>query len=376
MTTKGEAVLVFPSTHHMLRAEALLKGEGFPVRLVPAPPQTGELCTTAIAVPADEGRKAADLLEVRGVLLKAVLFPLEAGAAAPGASPGELADELASVPGLEKVLEKLTRWEDLGRDDVATLLGLEGEEGRLCRAAEALAAALGGREAVPAVVLDLSGEMAGDLYAGGRERKGEAWDIERLRALATEMSYLGLVYLVLDLGVGEELPWSAKEFREALGGDVVTVVHAARLPRRSGELVRGYGVRQVLLGREGLCRASPQELADEMLFLRDNRPGPLGSGNLIPLLSRSLGPGEEEGRAVRKALAVLRLVLREAFLPVPEALWRRGELCGGNLVILEGATERLRQALREAEDILSTKGWSVKRVKSGPGGSAAIRGDA
>lgn len=37
MATKGEAVLVFPSTHHMLRAEALLKGEGFPGRLVPAP---------------------------------------------------------------------------------------------------------------------------------------------------------------------------------------------------------------------------------------------------------------------------------------------------------------------------------------------------
>lgn len=101
---------MFPSTHHMLRAEALLNGEGFPVRLVPAPPQAGELCTTAIAVPADEGRKAADLLEVQGVLLKAALFPLEMGAETPGASPGELADELVSVPGFEKVLVKLTRF--------------------------------------------------------------------------------------------------------------------------------------------------------------------------------------------------------------------------------------------------------------------------
>jgi len=373
---KSEAVLVFPSTHHMLRAEALLKEEGFRVRLVPAPPQAGELCTTAIALPSREGRKAAGLLQARGVLLKAVLFPEEVAAAVHGRFPGETAGELATVPGLGGVVEKLTRQEALDRRDIVSLLGLKGEEGRLCRAAEALAGELAGREAVPAVVLDLRGGAAGGPGTGKRQGKGQARDLERLRALAAEMASLGLVYLILDLGGGEGIPWSAEEFQEALRGGLVAVVHADKLPRHAGELVRGYGVRQVLLGREGLCRASPQELADEMLFLRDNRPGPLGSGNLIPLLSRSLGPGEEEGRAVRKALAVLRLVLREAFLPVPEALWRRGELCGGNLVILEGATERLRQALREAEDILSTKGWSVKRVKSGPGGSAAIRGDA
>lgn len=145
---------------------------------------------------------------------------------------------------------------------------------------------------------------------------------------------------------------------------MVTVVHAARLPRRSGELVRDYGVRQVLLGREGLCRVSLRELADEVLFLRDNRPGPVGSGNLVPLLSRGLSAGEREGGAIRRVLAMLRLVLREAFLPVPEALRRRGELCGGNLLVLEGAAERLREVLREAEDTLSARGWSARKARS------------
>lgn len=98
------------------------------MRLVPAPPQAGELCTTAIAVPADVGRKVEDLLEMRGVFLKAVLSPLEVTTKTLGAFPGELADELASVPGLEKIFEKLTRFEALGRDDVTTLLGLEGQE--------------------------------------------------------------------------------------------------------------------------------------------------------------------------------------------------------------------------------------------------------
>ncbi|MBC7252805.1 MAG: DUF3343 domain-containing protein [Actinobacteria bacterium] len=373
MAGKSEAVLVFPSTHHMLRAEALLKEGGFRVRLVPAPPQAGELCTTAVAVPSQEGRKAASLLEARGVLLKAVLFPEEAAAAIQGRFPVEAAEELAALPGLGGIVEKLTRQEALGRRDIVSLLGLEGEEGRLCRAAEALAGGLAGREAVPAFVLDLRGGAAGGRKAGKRQGKGQARDLERLRALAAEMASLGLAYLILDLGGGEGVPWSAEEFQEALRGEVVAVVHADKLPGHAGELVRGYGVRQVLLGRGGLRRAGPQELTDEILFLRDNRPGPVGSGNLVPLLSRGLEVGEEEGRAVRRVLAVLRLVLGEAFLPVPEALWRRGELCGGNLVILEGVTERLRQALREAEDILSTKGWSVKRVKSGRGGSAATR---
>lgn len=199
---------------------------------------------------------------------------------------------------------------------------------------------------------------------GGREAKEKTRDVERLRALAGEMSSLGLVYLILGLGAGGEPPWSAEEFREALGGEVVTVVHATRLPRRSGELVRDYGVRQVLLRREGLCLVSPRELADEVLFLRDNRPGPVGSGNLVPLLSRGLSAGEQEGRAIRRVLAVLRLVLMEAFLPVPEALWRRGELCGGNLLVLEGAAERLRELLREAEDIISARGWSARKARS------------
>ncbi|MDI6875119.1 MAG: DUF3343 domain-containing protein [Actinomycetota bacterium] len=334
MAAKGETVLVFPSTHHMLRAEALLKEVGFRLRLVPAPPQAGELCTTAIAIPAEKVDEAASLLEGRGVLLKAVLYPAETAYPATGHFPAESYAELAAVPGLGRVMERLAAGETLERGDILSLLALEGEEERLCRTAEALTAALGGREMVPAVVLDLSGQ--------GREARGpvewEGWvgsqEVERLRELAAEMASLGLVYLVLSLGKREELPWSAEEFHEALGEGPVTVVHAHRLPRRSGALVRGYGVRQVLLEREGLFRMGPVELADEILFLRDNRPGPVGSGNLLPLLTRRTDLGEEEESELRRVLAVLRLVLGEAFLPLPEVLWRRGRLCGGNFLIL------------------------------------------
>lgn len=178
------------------------------------------------------------------------------------------------------------------------------------------------------------------------------------------MASHGLVYLVLSLGERDEPPWSAGEFREALGDEVVTVVHADRLPSRAGELVREYGVRQVLLGREDLFRMSPTELADEVLFLRDNRPGPVGSGNLVPLLSRGMDLGDEERERLRKVLAVLRLVLGEASLPLPEVLWRKGDLCGGNFLVLEsGGAKGIEKALAEAEDALAALGWSVRKAR-------------
>lgn len=333
----------------MLRAEALLKEAGFRLRLVPAPPQAGELCTTAIAVPASEGVAAVDLLKERTVLLKGILTPEEAVVGAPHSLHAEMVTGLAGHPGLDEVVEKVAAGEGLGRREVLALLELEGGEETLCRVAEAMAAALSGREAVPAVVLDLSGEKVGR-------------SIEPLRGLAKEMSSLGLVYLILSLEERGGLPWSAQEFREAVGGEVVTVIQAGRLPRRPEELVRDYGVRQILLRRDDLYRMTPVELADEVMFLRDNRPGPVGSGNLIPLFSGSLPGGDEGVKRLRRTIAVLRLALEEAFFPVPESLWRQGELCGGNLLLLERTTGGLERALREAEDAVRAGGWSVRKA--------------
>lgn len=76
---------------------------------------------------------------------------------------------------------------------------------------------------IPTVVLDLSADAAGVPGMGEREVKDKARYVERLRALTAEMSSLALVYLTIDLGAGGGPPWSAEEFREALGSDVVTV---------------------------------------------------------------------------------------------------------------------------------------------------------
>jgi hypothetical protein len=72
---------------------------------------------------------------------------------------------------------------------------------------------------------------------------------------------------------------------------------------------------------------------------------------------------EEERERLCLAVAVLRLVLGEAFLPLPRALWKNGVLCGGNFLVLEGATGGLEESVREAERVLSPRGWTLKRIK-------------
>lgn len=116
------------------------------------------------------------------------------------------------------------------------------------------------------------------------------------------------------------------------------VAQAERLPGNSGELVKDYGIRQILLRRKDLYLSTPGELADEVIFLRDNRPGPVVSGSLVPLIPEEELAEEERNRLCR-VIAVLRLVLGNGFLPLPGVLWKNGELCGGNFLIRRAGIE-------------------------------------
>ncbi|MBC7246713.1 MAG: DUF3343 domain-containing protein [Actinobacteria bacterium] len=363
MAVDREAVIVFPSTHHMLRAEALLKEEGFRLRLVPAPPQAGELCTTAIALPGDEGEAAAGFLEKKGVLIKAVLHPEKAETDAVADILRSYASEASAFPGIGNVLVKISTKNELEREDIAALVRPGPGEELVRRAAEDLARTLSGGWMTAAAVLRIAGRR--DRSGPDGDTVGHYGDVDadlgRMEETVREMSSLGLVHLVLDLGEMDGLPWEAGDFRRVLGEGIVVVVYADRLPGLAGELVRDFGVRQVLLRRDDLFRLDLGELADEMVFLRDNRPGPVGSGNLVPLLPREEVTEEERDRLCL-AVAILRLVLGDAFLPLPRALWRDGDLCGGNFLILEGTTGGLEESVREAERVLSPRGWTLKRA--------------
>ena len=364
MLAGRETVIVFPSTHHMLRAEALLKREGFRLQLVPAPLQAGELCTTAIALPGAEGEAAAEFLEKEGVLVKAVLHREGAETAAAADILRSYASEASAFPGIGSVLEKLSRKDELEHEEIAALVRPGPGEELVRRAAEGVARTLSGGGMAAAAVLRLAGlrERSGPDGETKGHRGDVVADLERLEEMVKEMSSLGLVYLVLDLGEMDDLPWEAEGFRRALEDGVVVVVYANRLPRRSGELVRDYGVRQVLLRRGDVYFMEPGVLAEEVIFLRDNRPGPVASGNLLPLF-----PGEEIAGGERERLcrvtAALRLVLGDGFLPLPSLLWKKGELCGGNFLILESTPGRLEESAKEAEEVISSMGLMLRRAR-------------
>ncbi|NPV58401.1 MAG: DUF3343 domain-containing protein [Actinobacteria bacterium] len=101
-----EEVLVFPSTHYMLRAEGLLKRGGYLFRLVPAPPQAGERCTTAIAVSARDREEIVRRLEEERVLVTAVL-PHEGRLERKLAEAVGKAARLGASPALERALAAL-----------------------------------------------------------------------------------------------------------------------------------------------------------------------------------------------------------------------------------------------------------------------------
>ncbi len=360
-----EEVLVFPSTYYMLRSEELLKRKGYGFRLVPAPPQAGERCTTAIAVSSREREEIARYLEGEMVLITAVL-PYEDRLARSLAQAIGKSPELTSSPPLGRLLGALRAGRRLETVEIAELLAAAEEEGgeAVLKAAEAAAREyFGGRVTALAAVA---------LGAGG----GEASGLREVAEVTAEMGRLGFVHLLLDLGGMVDIPWSAEKLKGAMGEGVIALISAPSLAARAGELVREGAVRQFLVRRRDVFSSGPAELAGEIAFLRDNRLGPIGSGNLVPLLGRDVaGAGEEGMRRLRAVLAVCRLVLGDAFLPAPEPLWREGGLAGANMAVLEATGRQLSAVAAEGEARLREMGLSLVRVERGEGWGAGAIGE-
>jgi hypothetical protein len=364
-----EEVLVFPSTHYMLRSEELLKRKGYALRLVPAPPQAGELCTTAIAIDSREVEDIVRYLEAEKILIKAVL-PHERSLLRPLATTLEgIARKLPVPAALREILEGLRDGKQLEADGIAELLSYaESEEGEVViETAEAAARAYFGNRVTALVGVRVARlKQCGSIPAPSRE-KGLAntsfLDQTGVEVIAKEMSRLGLVYMLLDLGELEEIPWSPPELKKALGENTIAVITASSLARQAGEVVREGAARQFLLRRRDLFTLDIDSLAGEVVFLRDNRPGPVGSGNLIPLLDEDLEAGGAGGtRRVRAVLAVCRLVLGDVFLPAPPQFWRQGSLAGANLLVIDAAEKPLAEAVEEVETRLREMGLTLARA--------------
>jgi hypothetical protein len=198
-----------------------------------------------------------------------------------------------------------------------------------------------------------------------------------IEAVVEEMYRLGFVYILLDMGVSGGVPWPLRELKKALGERTIAVIVAASLPGEAGGMVRDYGIRQFLLRRDDIFDLGARALADEIVFLRDNRPGPIASGNLVPLLDPDKAViGEAGMRRIKSVLAVCRLVLGDVFLPAPPSLWRAGSPAGANLWVLDTTGRTLGEAAAEAEIRLREAGLAFARAGwgEGHGGAPADRG--
>lgn len=370
-----EEIMVFPSTFHMLRAEGLLKREGFAHRLVPSPPWAGELCTTAVAIFAGDRGEITRRFGEEGIEIHAVL-PYEKSL-----SPriygvlGSMVEKAASHPWLREVLDKLREGEGFEAAELERLLRCRGEEREvLLQLADTVARSFFGDRVTALVGLRMEearGPSTPSSHGKGLREGGGVADLPAVATLVGDMAREGFVHLLVDTAGSRGLPWPARDWRRAVGDGVVAILGVGGLTSMGGkDPVREYGFKQVLVRGGDIFKLDESGLAEEIIFLRDNRCNPIASGNLVPLPDLDFAGEEREAlERVENVLAVCRLVLGGVFLPAPPSLWGKRELAGANLLVLDATRGPLEKVGGEAEKIL--RGKRLEFARAGRRGGAA-----
>ncbi len=297
-----ESVLIFSSAHHMLRAEQTLLDAGLDIELVAAPRAAGELCTTAVCFPSALEREVRALLAERHVEVKDIMSYQRPQAARRAPTRQEIIDmlEARGVAGLPIRVEAGKATERAFGIRVS-LMAVVGPDG--AGIGEALA--LG----IPLLLVDLTGDPP---------------DRARLRA--------GL----------------------AVGPCIATAL-APRLEAAGIEELRSCGIQYFLTPGRDPGELSAEELAEELMFQRDNRSGVIGTGSLIPLLD----PAEARGAGRERLLGLLataRLVMPDAHIPAPAWLWTNGVPGSCNLMVVDAARGELRMSVEKLRDRLKKTG--------------------
>ncbi len=305
----AQSVLIFSSTHHMLRAEQVLLRAGLDIELVPAPKGAGELCTTAICFYTDLDRQVRDLLASSRIEVRDVM-------------PFRRPHTAQRIPGLKEIAGML---------DASG----PGAQAILAEAERVTERAFGSRVSLMAVV-GLDG-------AGVRE--------------ASEM---GIPLLLIPISGGEYNTAGLKPLLE--DGRFIATAVASSLDSALVEDLSACGVHYFLAGGSRLPELSSPELAEELLFLRDNRPGLVATGSLLPLLEGDAGGFRYDLAKAVLLAAVARLVMPDAFIPAPSWIWR-GDVPGCcNLMIVDSAGGDLRAAVLQLQDLLRQRGRRLPAV--------------
>ncbi len=297
-----ESVLIFSSAHHMLRAEQTLLDAGLDIELVAAPKAAGELCTTAICFHADLEKQVRESLAQRRIEVKDILAYQRPQAARRALT-------------LEEIVGAL---EARGAGRLATLV----------EAGKATERSFGMRANLMAIV--------------GPDGAGIEEALE-----------LGIPLVLVDLA--HEEPQLAR-LRSRLGDErCIATAITQRLNARLIDDLGSCGVRYFLTPGTDPAGLSAIELADELVFLRDNRTGIVGTGSLVPLLEPASGKDTGRQRLLR-IMAVARLVMPDAYIPAPAWLWPDGIPGACNLMLVEAAGGELKTSVRELQAMLKSTG--------------------
>jgi len=386
------SIIVCASTNHMLRADELLAAGHVPRQLIPVPGYLGSVCNTAIKI------RTADLSRVKK-LLKGVrlegIYPLEPQKLE---GIGSLLTEIIPEE-FKSIIEKLARGEDFTRTELIYLLSLQ--ELHLVEKLYTLADRM--RQQVVGDIVDIRAaiefsnycrqnccycglrrdnsqllryrmepgeivELSKNLYRMGIRtvilQSGEDpfYTVEKIVSLINNIKKA--TNMGITLSIGERTAEEYRLFREAGANNFLLKIettnpkiyagmhpgadYTARV--RSTETLRDLGYRTGSGNIIGLPGQSIDDIADDILFMKDKGIHMVGIGPFLPAANTPLAgyrPGPEE--LTLKAIAVTRLVLKNVFIPSTTALatlnpaaQAKGLQVGANTVMIIATPERYR----------------------------------
>ena len=213
-------------------------------------------------------------------------------------------------------LEAIGAGEHPGVAEIAELLEkAEGDEGpAISGAADAVARAFFAGRVTAMVGVRIAGHKPHRAVhkpdgGTGDTAPGVLLELRGIEAVAEEMSRQGFVYILLDMGELERLPRPPQELKRAMGERTIAVASAASLVEEAGAMVRDRMLRQFLLQTGDIVDLDARELAEVIVFLRNNWTAPLASDNLVSLLCPDplawRDAGLRRARAVRPARRIV-----------------------------------------------------------------------
>lgn len=361
-----EYILVCSSTHHMLKAEALIKEFGLMVDMIPTPQGMGSACTTALRFFEQDKARIESLIVEQHVEYEGI-YPLHKKDRL--VAWKEVFDYSLS-PKVREVLEKVAQDEVLSKEEIVTLLAVQSadEKAALYKAADLM------REECVGPVVDVRGAIEFSnfcicscnycgLRAQNKELSRYRMTIEEILKVTYQMKEMGLKTVILQSGedptyskvelvqlirsIKEELGMRItlslgerdydqyKAFKEAGANNYLLKIESANQERFYAAHPDANWERRELHTRWlkelgyivgsgniiGLPGQTLEDLAEDILFFKKYGIHMIGIGPFLPAANTPWEneiPGTVE--MTLKTVAVTRLICQNVYIPATTAL--------------------------------------------------------